>query len=135
MRLFDINGRLRFKNVADRTIDWNGDSKSKFQNHVKALLRPIWSLHLGVYEEFPVYGTRYTLDFFNAQKKIAVEVQGGHHTKFTKYFQASEFDFLQQLKIDETKRRFCDINGIKLVEVFWDEKSKLSIKYLQELGL
>lgn len=135
MRLFDINGRPRFKNVEDRRINWNGESKSKFQKGVKFLLHPLWYHHNPVYEEFPIYGTRYTLDFFNGQKKIAIEVQGGQHTKFTSYFQKDEFDYLKQLKIDESKRKFCDLNKIKLVEIFWEDKKELSINYLKELGL
>jgi hypothetical protein len=135
MRLIAINGRPQFKNVTDRRIDWKADSKSKFQKGVKFLLHPLWYHHIAVYEEFPVYGTRYTLDFFNAQKKIAVEVQGGQHTKFTPYMQKNEFDFLKQLKIDETKRKFCDLNGIKLVEIFYEDKDKMSIKFLKDLGL
>ena len=135
MRLFDINGRPRFKKVSDRAINWDGESKSKFQKNVKFYLHPLWYHHTGVYEEFPVYGTRYTLDFFNAQKKIAIEVQGGQHTKFTKYFQNSEFDFLKQLKIDDVKREFCRINDITLIEIFYEDKKELSIKFLKELGL
>lgn len=135
MRLRSINGKLQFKNVESRRIDWEGDSKSKFQKRVKFLVRPFWYHDSPIYEEFPVYGTRYTLDFFNAQKKVAIEVQGGQHTKFTKYFQKSQFDFLQQLKIDETKRRFCELNNITLIEVFWEDEKKLSIEFLKSLGL
>lgn len=134
MRLLNINGRPQFKKVSHRAIDWKGESKSKFQKGVKFYLHPLWYHHV-VYEEFPVYGTLYTLDFFNATKKIAIEVQGGQHTKFTKYFQKSEFDFLKQLKIDETKRKFCEMNNIQLIEIFYEEKKELSINFLKELGL
>ncbi len=134
MRLLNINGVPRFKNVKDRRVDWKGESKSKFQKGVKFYLHPLW-FHYIVYEEFPVYGTRYTLDFFNASRKIAVEVQGIQHTKFTRYFQASEFDYLKQLKIDETKRKFCELNKIELIEVNYKEQKELSINFLKELGL
>lgn len=134
MRLFDVNGRPRFKNTEDRRISWEADSKSKFQKGVKLYLHPLWFHHV-VYEEFPVFGTRYTLDFFNASKKMAIEVQGGQHTKFTPYFQKGEFDYLKQLKIDETKRKFCELNNIELIEIFWEDKKELSINYLKELGL
>ncbi len=134
MRLLDVNGRPRFMNVSRKVISWDGESKSKFQLGVKKLLRPLWH-HQFVYEEFPVYGTRYTIDFFNANRKIAIEVQGGQHTKFTKYFQADEFVFLKQLNIDEVKRKFCALNDIKLVEIFYEEKKELSTKFMQDLGL
>lgn len=135
MRLIAVNGRPLFKNVEDRRISWGGESKSKFQKKVKFLLRPLWLNNAPIYEEFPVYGKPYTLDFFNAQKKIAVEVQGGQHTKFTSYFQKSEFDFLHQLKIDAVKRDFCELNNIKLIEIFYEDREKLSISFLKDLGL
>jgi hypothetical protein len=133
VRLLDINGRPRFKRVSNRFIDWNGESKSKFQRNIKLCLKPLWSHHV-VYEEFPIYGSRYTLDFFNATAKIAIEGQGKQHTQFTKYFQKSEFDYLKQLKIDEAKRRFCELNDIELIEVFYEDLNKLSTKFMKDLG-
>jgi len=134
MKLIDINGRPRFKNVASKRIDWDGDSRSKFQKSVKFYVRPLWNHHV-VYEEFPVYGTRYTLDFFNATRKIAIEVQGGHHTKFNPFFHKNQFDYKEQLMRDEKKRRFCELNNINLIEIFYEDKKDLSISYLRELGL
>lgn len=134
MRLLTINGRPNFKNVSDRQINWNGKSKSLFQEEVKKYLHPHWNKCI-VYEEFPVYGTRYTLDFFNATKKVAIEVQGTQHTKFVKYFQRTEFDYLKQLKIDEFKRKFCEMNGIDLIEIFYNEKNQLSKEYFDKLNI
>jgi len=134
MRLRTVKGILRFKNVSKRVIKWEGESKSKFQKRVKFLVRPLWMNNV-VYEEFPVYGTLYTIDFFNATKKIAVEVQGRQHTQFVKYFHGTAFNYLEQLKIDEVKRKFCELNGIKLVEIFEEESKELSFEFLKNLGL
>lgn len=134
MRLRTVKGIARFKNVSSRNIKWEGASKSKFQRKVKVLVHPLWKNHV-VYEEFPVYGTRYTIDFFNATKKVAIEVQGRQHTKFVKYFHGSQFQYLEQLKIDETKRRFCDINGITLIEIFEEDIDELSPEFMTKLGL
>ena len=71
-----------------------------------------------MFEEFPVVGTRLTLDFFNASKNIAIEVQGKQHTKYNEFFhQGNKMNYLHQLKRDEDKLAFCDLNKIKLVEV------------------
>jgi len=134
MRLKTPKGILRFKDVSKKLVDWDGPSRSKFQKAVKFYVRPLWHHHV-VYEEFPVYGTLLSLDLFNANKKIAIEVQGPHHTEFNKGFHKNQFDYLEQLKKDEIKRRFCDINGITLVEIFYEEHKELSVSFMKGLGL
>ena len=74
---------MRFKTLTGRTrtipkakkylINWSGKSKSKIQRRTKQFLKEYWKHHI-VFEEFPVAGTRLTLDFYNANKKIAVEI-------------------------------------------------------------
>lgn len=137
MKLFDIRGIPRFKNVSDYRVNWSGKSKSEFQRVVKIELYPFWQNSV-VYEEFPVYGTRLTLDFFCALykgKRYAVEVQGPHHTSFNKGFHKNQFDYLEQMKRDEMKRKFCELNNITLLEIFWEERNKISNSFLKNLGL
>ena len=134
MKLKMLNGMLRAKNVESRRIDWNGSSKSKLQLKVKAALKSRWGKHI-VYEEFPVFGTRLTIDFYNATKNIAIEVQGSHHTGYVKnYFHKGKQDYLHQNHKDMEKRRFCDINNIKLIEVFESERGDIDEEFLDELG-
>ena len=99
-------------------IDWDSSSKSKFQKNVKSFLKEYWSNHV-VFEEFPVVGTRLSLDFFNANKHIAIEVQGDQHTKYVPFFHGKyKNNYLQQLKRDHQKQQFCELNNIKLVEIY-----------------
>ena len=84
MRLFNINGRLQKKSVSKYLINWNKKSRSKVQFKTKKFLEPFWRGHI-VYEEFPVYGSRMTVDILNATKKLAVEVQGKQHGEFNKF--------------------------------------------------
>ena len=134
MRLLNINGRATNKNVHSRLIDWNAKSKSKFQKEIKELLYPYWKNHV-VYEEFPVYSTRLTLDLYNATKNIAIEAQGSQHTEFNPFFHKSQHDLLHQYKNDILKRQFCELNKIELVEIFYEEKNKLSTAFLKEIGV
>ena len=85
MRLFNLSGRLISKNVSKYRIDWDAHSKSKLQFEVKQFLKEFWLNHI-VYEEFPVYGSRMRVDFLNATRKIAVEVNGAQHASFNKFF-------------------------------------------------
>ena len=59
-----------------------------------------------------------SLDFYNANKRIAIEVQGAQHTKYVKHFHKNRYKFLDQLKRDQKKLDFCEINDIKLVEIY-----------------
>ena len=81
-----MNGReLNLKNPKKYLIDWDKKSRSKFQLQIKSFLQPYWE-HDIVFEEFRLVGTRLTFDFYNANKKIMIEVQGAQHTKFIKFF-------------------------------------------------
>ncbi len=103
-------------------INWEAPSKSKIQFSVKKILKDIWGNNV-VFEEFPVAGSKMTLDFYNATKKIAIEVQGKQHTKYTPFFHgANKANYISQLRRDHQKREFCEKNSIKLVEIHYDEE-------------
>jgi very-short-patch-repair endonuclease len=114
------NKKKRCKNIKNYIIDWSCESRSKFQTRVKKFLYTYWTGNV-VFEEFPIVGTRLTLDFYNANKRIAIEVQGGQHTKYVKFFHSDRINFLDQLKRDRNKEKFCEINKIKLVTIFEDD--------------
>ena len=68
MTFFKLNGQKARKSIVRYKIDWDGGSRSKFQKSVKDALREIWGGHV-VYEEFPIVGTKMTLDFVNLTRK------------------------------------------------------------------
>ena len=118
MRFYDSGGRLRNLKQARRyLIKWEQASRSKFQKGVKDFLKPYWK-HDMVFEEFRIVGSRLSLDFYNANKKIAIEVQGAQHTKYVKHFHKNRLKYLDQLKRDQKKLDFCEANDIKLVEIY-----------------
>tara|TARA_B100001248_G_C26986224_1_gene276929 strand:- start:11 stop:421 length:411 start_codon:yes stop_codon:yes gene_type:complete len=123
MRFKTLTGAERtVKKARSYLIDWDGQSRSKIQFQAKQFLKKHWSNHI-VFEEFPVAGTKLSLDFYNANKKIAVEVQGKQHTKYVPFFHGSnKINYLNQLKRDRDKLKFCDINNIQLVEIYDGDK-------------
>lgn len=123
----------RVSNIKKHLIDWDSKSRSKFQFNVKKFLEPFWHRHV-VFEEFPVAGTKLSLDFYNANKKIAIEVQGGQHTKYVPYFHGgNKVNYLSQLERDQSKFKFCDINDIILVEIY--EKDILNEKLFEKYDI
>ena len=120
-------GVKRIKNAKKRIIDWGAPSKSKRQREVKKFLKKYWQSHV-VFEEFPVAGTRLSIDFYKANKKIAVEVQGSQHTKYNSSFHGGhKNNYLEQLKRDEMKFKFCELNEIQLIEIYDKDIINLSL--------
>ena len=118
MKFKTLDGKEKsIKNIKSSIIKWDGKSRSKFQFEVKKFLQKYWSGDV-VFEELKVVGTRLTLDFFNANKRVAVEVQGKQHFSYVKFFHGSRVNYLAQLKRDVKKNDFCEINNIKLVEIY-----------------
>jgi hypothetical protein len=115
-----MGSTVELKNAKKYLIDWNAGSRSKFQRSVKEFLFPFWRSDI-VFEEFKLVGTRLSLDFYNANKKIAVEVQGSQHTKYVKFFHGNRSRYLDQLKRDDKKWRFCEKNKIVLIEIYPDD--------------
>jgi|TARA_R110002020_G_scaffold158415_2_gene341586 very-short-patch-repair endonuclease len=118
MELITLNkSKKRYKNVKKYLISWESSSRSKFQTRVKNFLEKFWDQDV-IFEEFPVIGTRLSLDFYNANKKVAIEVQGRQHTKYVKFFHGDRLNYLSQLKRDQKKETFCELNQIKLVTIY-----------------
>ena len=135
MKFIDTYGKHRnLKNAKKYLIDWDKPSRSKFQTKVKKFLRRYWKNDI-VFEEFRVVGTRLTLDFYNANKKIDVEDQGEQNTKIVKFFHKNRFKYADQLKRDEKKLDFCNINDIKLAEVYPQDEIAASLFKKQDIYL
>jgi hypothetical protein len=122
MKFKTLSGSIaELRNAKKYLVDWNGKSKSKFQLSVRDFLYPYWKSDI-VFEEFKLVGTRLSFDLYNANKKIAIEVQGAQHTKYVKFFHGNRMKYLEQLKRDDKKFRFCEINDINLVEIYPNDK-------------
>jgi hypothetical protein len=119
MKFKTLNGKERFlKNAKKYIINWQGKSKSNIQWRVKQFLLSYWKYDV-VFEEIRVVGTRLSLDIYNANKKIAIEVQGKQHQTYNPYFHGNDRrKWLSQLRRDDLKLQFCLTNGIKLVEIY-----------------
>ena len=110
-----------------------GPKGPKFQKSVKDFLYPFWSNDI-VFEEFPVAGSRMKFDFFNAGKKIVIEVSGDQHLKYNKFMHGgSRLNFLKQLKRDSDKVKFCEINNINFIEIY--PKDKVNKKFFEQFDV
>lgn len=119
MKFTSLSGvEKRVFNIKKHIIIWDKPSRSKFQFKVKKFLKKYWENHI-VFEEFPLVGTKMSFDFYNSNKKIAIEVQGKQHTSYTPFFHGNnKVNYLSQLSRDKQKLEFCHLNNLTLVEVY-----------------
>lgn len=128
-----VGSTKRVKKPKNYMVKWDKPSRSKMQFGVKEFVKTYWFNDV-VFEEFPIVGTRMSLDLYNANKNIAIEVQGAQHLKYTPFFHGkSKTTFLSQIRRDNDKEEFCKLNDIKLVEVYPEDK--LSVDLFKSFGV
>jgi hypothetical protein len=134
MKFKTLHGGLkRVAKIRNYLVDWDTPSKSKLQFNVKQHLKDYWKYHV-VFEEFPVAGTKLSLDFYNATKKIAIEVQGAQHRKYVPHFHGkNKINYMDQLRRDKQKVDFCAINNLKLIEIY--DTDKLNPSLFESFGI
>lgn len=88
------------------------DGQFNLGRQIKCLYGPATVL-----EEFPIPETRLSLDFYMPQHNLAFEFQGIQHDGFVQHFHDDKDGFDRQLARDATKREWCMLNNIELIEV------------------
>lgn len=96
--------------------------KSGFQYEVGRSLLQHYP-HNIIFEEVYIPVDKMFLDFFIPSLSIVVECHGEQHVKHIKFFHATKKDFNDQRDKDQRKRDFCEINNLKLIEVYRHEYS------------
>ena len=94
--------------------------RSKIQYKVGQIIKSKYPLD-PILEDITLPRSRLSLDFFLPMRKLAVEVQGKQHKNFTPFFHKTKSSFDSQLKRDEEKEFFCQLNEIDLVFIDSEE--------------
>lgn len=126
MKLTKLNSTKIIDVTVRPNIDWERII-SKPQKKIKDFLKLYWQ-HDPVIEEFYIPGSKLRIDLFNVRLKIAVEVSpSAVHCEYNKFFHRNNrFNFLDKVKKDEQKRNWCNINNIRLVELYDDDIKNIS---------
>lgn len=125
MKVVGLNGReynldlKKYSNPRSRC--------SMYHRIARDLLSEIFSGY-NIYEEVKLPGSRdpskksvLYLDFLIPNSKIGIEVHGEQHFKFVPFFHKTKLEFLQAQARDRAKAQWCELNGMKLVELRWDD--------------
>ena len=90
--------------------------RSKLQYRVGQIIKNKYPLD-PMLEDITLPKSRLSLDFFLPMRKLAIEVQGKQHKSFIPFFHKTKSSFDDQLKRDEEKELFCQLNEIDLVYI------------------
>jgi hypothetical protein len=90
--------------------------RSKIQYQIGQLILGKYPLD-PILEDITIPDTRLSLDFYLPQRKIAFEIQGEQHSEMNPFFHDSIQDFEDQVRRDEIKELFCELNNIRLVKL------------------
>lgn len=64
---------------------------------------------------------------------IIIEYNGKQHYEYTSFFHKSKLDFLKQQYRDQKLRNYCKNNGIKLIEIRYDQKIEEELEKIKPL--
>lgn len=131
MKLLDTFGRTKNISLKKYKIDWDKESKSKFQFNIKQFFKQYWGSDNCV-EEFPVLGTKLNCDFINFDKMIAVEADGNFHNTFSKFHHKNRLGFLNSLKRDQKKDDWLNKNGFFIIRINENDFKNLSFDWISE---
>ena len=80
----------------------------------------------------PVTGSFLELDCYNDDLRLGIEYQGQQHYKYIPHFHKTKAEFQLQKYRDWIKKKLCEEEGIKLIEVPYDIKVKDIHEYLED---
>ena len=81
------------------------------------------------------YNRNLELDIYLPELKLAIEVNGVQHYKYTPYFHDNEEDFVKQQERDEFKKKRCEEENIKMISIHYEYNYKNEeklIKYVRK---
>src|SRR5688572_5099740 len=116
MRMFDIDGNLVNVDVRESRHPLKAMSKSTLQGAAGQKLKEKYPLE-SILEEFPIPGSRMSVDFFIPKKKLIVECDGIQHKEFTPFFHGdimASKAFANQKSRDRIKDQWAEMNGFRL---------------------
>lgn len=92
--------------------------------HISArnILKELFPLYR-IYEEVYIVSPPLYLDFFIPHIGV-FEINGSQHEKYTPYFHNTKAKFFKGRRNDELKSDWCDINGLTLIKLNWNEKER-----------
>lgn len=124
MNVKDLDGndsvwQFRGNIVKDSIIN-----KSSYHLKARSLLKNIYPT-MQILEEVPIVARKSEilyLDFYLPLIRMCIEIHGEQHYKFVAHYHSNKLAFLKGQKRDKDKKEWCEINGIKYIELPFDQQ-------------
>ncbi len=112
----------------------NGKFKSSYHQIAYSLIKKIYPLY-PVYEETKLCGTKNDLymDLFIPSIRLACEVNGSQHYKYNPHFHQNVAGYARAKARDREKQEWCELNGITLIELAYNESEEEWTRKLSQL--
>lgn len=105
-------------------MSYKVDSRgSKDQRLLYQYLHEIYKSHDIIYE-YPLYEVNQRIDIYIPSLALAFEYNGRQHYDFIEHFHKNEEGFKDSLRMDQQKREYLLLHGIKLIEIAYNEMVK-----------
>lgn len=117
MNVVDLDGNHSIWQLTGHMA--KASKKSSYHIQARELLNEIFPT-LQTLEEVPICVRRREtlyLDFYLPLKKLCVEVHGEQHYKFVGHYHPTKLAFFKGQKRDREKVEWCELNGIRCVEL------------------
>lgn len=126
MNVKDLDGNINAWHITGNIVKDNIAKKSSYHLAARELLKNLYPT-MQILEEVPVSTRRSEtlyLDFYLPLIKTCVETHGEQHYKFVAHYHANKLAFLKAQKRDKDKKEWCEINGIRYVELPFDKQDE-----------
>jgi hypothetical protein len=121
VKVIGLNGKTYSWSFAGRSHSGPGGPKrSGLHARVRDFLRTIYPVDR-IMEEVGLPGSNgLRIDFYLPLRQLAVEAHGEQHYKFIAHFHGTMMGFLLAKERDDKKKKWCEINDIRLIELPFD---------------
>lgn len=123
MNVTNLDGDLVQWSLTGHISKGRIQNKSSYHLEARQLLT---NLHptVQILEELSIplrKGQTLYLDFYLPLLKLCVEVHGQQHYEFVPYYHGNMMSFLKSQQKDKDKKEWCELNGIKYIELPYSE--------------
>ena len=124
MYVKDLDGNLSLWNLTGNIVKGSIENKSSYHLKARSLLKQLYPT-MQILEEVPISThkseTLY-LDFYIPLIKKCIEIHGEQHYKFVSHYHTNKLAFLRAQKRDKEKKEWCETNGIKHIELSYQQQ-------------
>ena len=122
---------MKVKDLSGKEHSWNltkyiGNERrgcSDYHKRARLIIKQLYPFDQ-ILEEVALPGTSLFADFYLPKQLLMVEVQSEQHTNFVPFFHKDKQSFGKAKKRDRTKSEWCELNGITLVELSYQDNDE-----------